>query len=389
MLGQIRFNIFAMRRAFDKQFLLLIICIALSGICMAQDPTISNYNHNQYYYNPAYTGYQGGYQIAATYRTQWPNVPGKIFPGPLSTSYGFFNAGISKGEYYIAGAGAFGMQDVEGQGFLTTSTGGLSYAQHFPIRIYKADDLPRLEISIGFKGYINSISVNWNKLIFGDQLSIDNGINGSSAFDHTGIESILTGDMDAGLLLQNNFMGKKDWHNELGFAMDHIVSPATSLLRSTEATTRIPRKFIASYRSTVRLQNGHFFIGPTVLFENQSNFYDLNTGVEFFYKNNPRSAGIPFSISFGHRFSITQDQKNTNAIIVSVTHKGVIGKTNPTIYYAGFSVDCPYAGLGLQTNGAYELSIGVVIPSKGNNRFSECPYSSFDHSSEMMNWIKE
>ena len=79
------------------------------------------------------------------------------------------------------------MQDVEGEGFLTTNTVGISYAQHFAKIGPKSDALPRFQLSLGFKAYFNSISVNWDKLVFSDDLNLQPGNYWYSQGDRAGM----------------------------------------------------------------------------------------------------------------------------------------------------------------------------------------------------------
>lgn len=353
--------------------------MALPKSSFGQDPTYSQFNLNQLYYNPAYTGYHYGYQVTATYRTLWPNVRGKQFPGPLSTYHAWFDGFINIKNAFYAGVGVFAMQDIEGEGHLTTSSIGISYAQHLPKIGYKSDLSPRIRLSLGFKAYFNSIFIDWDRLVFTDQLNVDYGITGSSAFSHHGTFRKNYFDFDAGLLLLNNFMGKDKWYNELGFAMAHILAPSISLTGSTEDRTRLPRKYVLSYRSTVGLAKGKLFTGPTILFENQKDFFELNVGLDFFVKPKLNTPVVPLNISIMNRLSIIQGKINTSAIMIGLTHKGLLGKKNAPIYSIGIAADFPYMGLGMQTAGAYELTIGIIIPPKGSNGYSSCPYSTFDH----------
>ena len=341
--------------------------------CFAQDPTFSQYNLNQYYYNPAYTGDHHGYQIAGTYRTLWPNTPGKVFPGALSTYYALFDAYVKRGGY-AAGVGAFGMQNAEGEGYLTTSTFGISYAQHLPRIGGRNESLPRIELSLGFKAYVNTISVNWDKLVFSDQLDLDKGIVGQSSSGHAGIGHKFTADLDVGLLLKNNFMGKEKWYNEVGFGMSHILTPNISLVGEV---AKLPRKYDVSYRTSVYL-NPHFYIGTTILYENQSTFHELNTGLDLYVNPNIHSPVIPLWFSVMNRLSIVPGSANTNSIIGSLKYKWLMGRQVKTVYFVGFSADFPYSGLGtIKSKGAYELSLGVIIARKGNDHFSRCPFSTF------------
>ena len=368
----------------------LCACFYLSPkISRAQDPTYSQFNLNQLYYNPAYTGYQYGHQISATYRTLWPNVRGKKIPGPLSTYHAWFDGVVNLPKGMYLGLGAFAMQDVEGEGFLTTTSGGLSIAAHFPKISYRQDALPRLKLSVGAKVYFNSLSIDWDRLVFTDQLDIDLGILGSSGFGETGRFRRNYFDFDIGGLLLNNFMGKDKWYNEFGFSVAHVLMPSISLTGATDENRALPRKYVVSYRSTVNLVGGKLFIGPTILFENQgspffriktADFYTLNTGLDFFIRPSTRSWVVPLTVSLMNRMSIVQNKINTSSIILGLTHKGSFGgKPSSPVYYVGAAFDFPYLGLGMQSAGAYEFTVGIIFPPKHTNGFSSCPYSTFDH----------
>ena len=372
-----------MKRLFISLFCVLGILIINSRKSYAQDPTYSQYNFNQLYYNPAYTGYHYGYQLQATYRTLWPNTGGKAFPGPLSTYHAWFDGFVNIRKVFHAGIGAFAMQDVEGYGSLTTSSFGISYAQHLPKIGFKTDANPRIRLSVGFKAYFNSVFIDWDKLVFTDQLSKDFGILGLSAFGQQGTIRRNYFDLDAGILLQNNFMGKDKWYNELGFSIGHVLAPSISLTGSTEDRTRLPRKFIGSYRSTIGMARGKLFTGPTILFENQRDFFALNAGIDFFIKPQPRSTVIPLSISIMNRLTVIQNKINTSSFIVGISHKGKLGnRSDAPIYFIGFAADFPYMGLGMQTAGAYELSIGIIIPRRGSVAIP-CPFGAFDHNASV------
>ena len=377
-----------MRNIFNYGVLVLLLgtCIRIS----AQDPTFSNFNFNQAYYNPAYTGYYEGYNISVTSHTMWPNIPGKIFPGALSTNTAYGDAWINKG-FYTAGAGVFATSDLEGEGFLRTNTFGVSYAQQLYLPGRNHSDPYRLKVSAGFKVYANSISIDWNKLTFSDQLNVDY-VNANSAFGKEGIGHATTFDIDAGILLQTNTLDNNrntSWHNEFGLALGHILSPATSFLGDPENATHIPRKLVLSYTSYIKLPNKHFFVMPTALFQKQSNFYEFDASLEVCYKLNEKDAGIPIGLTIGNRLSIAPAVSNTNAVVVGLSRKSTFGSKNPIVYYISFSVEFPYGGLGTaQTYGTYELSLGFVFPAKLNDHFGQCPSGAYDHSGTIKSWAK-
>lgn len=359
-------------KRYIRVFGFLLSLLALASPAFAQDPTFSQYDPNQIYYNPAYSGYKKQTRFSVTYRNLWPNVPGKRLPGPLSTYSLTGDSYFSIRNKFNAGAGGFVMQDVEGQGFLTTTSAGVVYSQHMPNIRARNDQMDRFNIYLGFKAYYNNIRIDWSRFVFSDQLSPDYGITGPSSFSQDGISSRSYFDLDAGLLIRNNFQARGVWYNEIGFAMAHILAPSISITGANNDGARLPRKYVATYRSSIAIKDKQFFIGPTILFENQGKFYAMNAGIDFSLKLKKEQEVMPFGIGVYNRFSFitvnteTNKQKiNTSAIIVSLTHRGNFARGRYAVgYFAGFSVDLPYMGLGMQTAGAYELTLGVTIPNR-------------------------
>jgi len=310
-----------------------------------------------------------------TYRNLWPNVPGKEFPGPLSTYSATGDAYFNIQNKFMGGAGAYVMQDVEGQGYLTTTSAGVFYSQHMPsIRAFRDDknQPARFDIYAGFKVYYNHIHIDWSRFVFSDQLNPNYGITGPSSFNQDHLSQRDYFDFDFGVLVRNNFQAKGRWINEIGFAMAHILTPVISITGSNSDITRLPRKYTITYRANIAITENRFYIGPTIMFENQYKFYETLAGLDFYFRMSRKFETVPLSIGIYDRFSeivknqVTgQPKVNTSALIVSVTHKGNIPNgRNPLGYSVGFSVDFPYMGLGMQTAGAYEITLGLLIPYK-------------------------
>lgn len=370
-------------RPFIHSLLLCLMC--LGGLHLtAQDPTFSQFDANQLYYNPAYAGYKLGFRGEMSYRNLWPNVPGESFPGPLSTYTASCDAYFNIHDRFTGGAGAFAMQDVQGEGFLTTSTVGVVYSQHMPHIRARNDRSDRFNFYLGFKAYYNHIHIDWSRLVFSDQLSAAYGITGPSSFNQTAISGKSYMDLDYGILMRNNYRALDKWYNELGFAMAHVLAPTISLTGSTLDQARLPRKYTFTWRSNIALMDNNFYFGPSILLENQAKFYEVNAGGEFYMKMHSKQETIPLSIGLYDRFSFIvrnsetgQEKINTSAIILSITHRGTfINGRDALAYSIGFSVDFPYMGLGMQTAGAYEINLGILLPYKKGN-VMKCPFSSF------------
>ena len=244
--------------------------------------------------------------------------------------------------------------------------------------------MDRFSIYVGFKAYYSHIHVDWSRFVFSDQLNANYGVTGPSSFNQTSISSRGYFDFDYGLLVRNNFMGRGKWYNEVGFAMAHVLAPTISITGSNSDASRLPRKYTVTYRGTIAVAGDNFFVGPTILFENQGKFYETNAGIDFYIKFKGKHEAIPLSIGLYNRFSVIlkniqtgQAKINTSAVILAVTHRGNFSNgRNPVGYNVGFSVDFPYMGLGMQTAGAYEATLGVVIPYKRSDKL-KCPFEVF------------
>lgn len=352
---------------------------------LAQDPTFSQYDANQIYYNPAYAGYKKAVRFGATYRNLWPNVPGKKLPGPLG-SYSFTgDAYFNIKDRFTGGGGAFVMQDVEGVGYLTTTTAGIMYSQHMPKIKGRNDRMDRWNIYLGFKAYMGNIHVDWSRYVFSDQLDVNYGVANPSSFNQDNIVSKFYFDFDFGIVIRNNYRAKGKWFNEFGFSMSHVLAPTISITGSASDASRLPRKYVATYRSNIAVLKDNFYIGPTILFENQGRFFAVNGGLDFYVRfKHRKNESIPLSVGVYNRFSFilkdvrnNRNKINTSAIILSVTHRGNFASGKyATGYSVGFSVDFPYMGLGMQTAGAYEITAGITIPYKKRDVLT-CPFEAY------------
>jgi len=226
------------------------------------------------------------------------------------------------------------------------------YSQHLPGIYGRNDDKrqpARFDVYAGFKVYYNHIHIDWSRFVFSDQLSPTYGITGPSSFSQTGLSNRNYFDFDFGVLVRNNFRGKSRWINELGFSMAHVLAPNISITGATSDVTRLPRKYVGTYRANIALTENKFYIGPTILFENQGKFYETTAGLDFYMRLNQKYGSIPLSIGIYNRFSeVLKNTEtgagkiNTSAIILAVTHKGNIQNGRyPLGYSAGFSVDFP------------------------------------------------
>jgi hypothetical protein len=133
---------------------------------------------------------------------------------------------------------------------------------------------------------------------------------------------------------------------------------------SESEDSKLPRKYVGSYRMSVGLKDNQVYVGTTVVFEKQKDFYVLNTGADIYLNPRGRSPVIPLWFSLMNRVSLHSEAGRTSALIASFRYKWLMNKESKTVYYAGFSVDFPYSGLAMKSKGAYEL-----FPAQGRKLF--------------------
>jgi type IX secretion system PorP/SprF family membrane protein len=347
-------------------YVCFIVMMTMVTKVYAQDPTYSQYMGNELNFSPAYTGTAQDLRFSGTYRTLWPNVPGRILPGPLSSYVANIDFMLKIGKHFRSGIGAFAFQDVEGKGFLTTSSIGISYCQHMPHIKLKGDMFDRYNIFLGFRTSYNQVKIDYKRLVFTDQIDPYYGIlDQSSSFNNFGITRRGFIDLDLGLLVRHNFRGTDNWSNEIGFAIAHVLAPNIAISGADNEAATLPRRYVISYRSAIKTTK-QFYFGPLLLLELQGKYTSLKAGLDFYFKLNNNKNQIPLLFGLYHRTGV-HNNLNTRSVIIAIGNRGVLrsGMNNKyTTYALGVSADLTYGGLQMQTFGAYELTFSICIPTK-------------------------
>ena len=169
-----------------KRYLLIPIIflgiLLLSQYSRGQDPNYTQYFSTPLYYNPAYTGINSGVRARFTFRDQWPTLPVAF------KSY-YFSADL--GDRNLPGSGGLGLyvnSDNSGVGLKNSSsssstasptlnnmTVGLSVAVRIPITALFVSQ-------VGIKAAVVQRKVNWDALVWPDQLDPKYGKIYSSEF---------------------------------------------------------------------------------------------------------------------------------------------------------------------------------------------------------------
>src|SRR5689334_21689806 len=196
-----------------------LILIA-GGTVTAQDPQFSQFYAAPLYLNPAFAGATGQARVGANYRNQWPAIDANFTT--ISAFGDFYN------ESKNVGLGAIITRDQEGLLGIQSTMIGLMASYDLKIK-------DNLSFRPGFQASIYNRSINFDRLLFGDQFDPTTGqiIPGSvSAEQLSGGQSKFFPDMTMGGL----FYSKNGWFGVTGA---HITQPNQSLVGSPD---KLPMK---------------------------------------------------------------------------------------------------------------------------------------------------
>lgn len=323
----------------------LIVLVLGCFKMQAQDPIFSQFYAAPIVVNPAFTGNSYAPRISLNYRNQWPGIGDGGAYTTYAASYDQFAEALN------SGFGLLLLTDDAGAGILrTTKLSGLySYRVQFNDRLFA---------KIGLEaGYVQS-RLDWDQLIFGDQIDELGGFSpGGSAIptQEERPEDLNRNyfDLSAGMLVYSDrFYG--------GVSLKHLNRPEDSFLGvNPNLQTGVPIRTTVHAGAEFDLGTGNIgnepaFISPNILYANQGPFSQIIAG-----------AYIGFGTLFGgawyrHAFG------NPDAVI------GLVGVRINEIK-VGYSFDATTSGLGLNnTGGSHELSLSFDLQKPRKPDFNDC-----------------
>jgi type IX secretion system PorP/SprF family membrane protein len=325
----------------------LFICFA--KLVWAQDPEFSQYYASPLYLNPAFAGTASDHRFILNYRNQWPSISNGFVTTALSYDYNM--------PHLKSGIGALVVQDKAGTAGLKSTTLNFQYS-------YKASFNNKLVISSGLNFGAGFRSIDFNKLVFGDQLKFDRDDVPSDDPILNSTDQSAYFDFGAGILAYS----KKFW---LGFSSSHINRPNRSLLNGE---AEIPVKSTVHGGVRIPLYHGPFkrektaAIMPSFVYKKQAQFDQLDLGTFFFYE--PVVVGLWYrGIPLEQNVS---DNISQDAVVVML---GFQLLKIEVIYSYDFTI----SQLGPISGGAHELALKYKLDfstggkTKRKERFIPCP----------------
>jgi len=316
----------------------------------AQDPEFSQYYAAPLYLNPAFAGTTDDHRFMANYRNQWPNITKGYQTYSFSYDYNLY--------HYNSGVGFMVTSDKAG-------TAGLKSTELNFVYSYKFNIAGKWVIASGLNFGYAFRSIDFNKLIFSDQLQFD--ANGNAPSDDPAAYNLSTAkyfDFDAGALAYN----KTFW---FGFAASHLNTPNRSLMNE-EAI--LPMKMTLHGGVRIPLYWGPFkrdrisVLSPSFVYKRQGNFDQLDVGAYFLY--DPVVIGVWYRgipIQQNVKDNISQD-----AVVV------ILGFNLAQVEFS-YSYDFTVSDLGPASGGTHELALKYKLAiqtgakHKRKQKFIPCP----------------
>jgi type IX secretion system PorP/SprF family membrane protein len=308
---------------------ILLFFTILAGIirCNAQDVIYSQFYANPLYLNPALAGAKLCHRLTLNYRNQWPTI-----------QQGYVSYNATWDQYYDKISGAVGVivnSDADGGGVYKKFSGSGIYSYQLQASRY-------IMLNIALQaGYIQ-YRLDWDKLVFGDQINIHTGNLEPTQEKLPPSLKIGNVDFSAGLL------GGYKENLYFGIAVNHLSRPDFSFYEGS--TNRMDLRWTLHTGMLIDLHQGiekanvrDFSLSPNIVYEQQGKFHQLNAGMSV--NMYPLLAGIWFRHSF----------ENPDAVIVLFGYQ----ENNYKIEY---SFDYTISRLTMKSAGAHEISIAWLFP---------------------------
>jgi type IX secretion system PorP/SprF family membrane protein len=327
-----------------KKGLIILVMILAGAASYAQDHLYSQFFNAPVYLNPALNGqFEGDLRMNLIYRNQWSSIPGNMSYVSASIDYNMPSIGGGIGLMFTRGS--------EGTAYLNKNNISGIYSYSVGSEDYV--------LSFGLQAGITNRSVDWSKLVFGDQIDPRLGyIPGSaSSADLPQFNNKFYFDSGAGInFVTGEFM--------IGGALQHLNKPNESF---TGTPVKLPMRISShiSYRIDLNRYDNYdedekSYVIPSVVFYKQASSQSYSAGVQ--YKRRGVNAGLWYR---------SGNTGGPSAVVVSFIFDLFINKDGGEKVRFGLSHDATTTKLNYSnTSGSTEGSIGyeTTLPSRDGYR---------------------
>lgn len=326
------------KRLLSTLFITSCVFFALQS----QDYIYSQFYNAPLQLNPAFAGNTTAAHFNLNYRVQWPS---------LNTSYKTYS--VSYDQFirkFNSGVGLWMSNDNQGDGIITSIDVKGIYS-------YKMQFQSGYQLKIGIEAGMKQSRLDWNKLIFYDQIDRRDGPNpGGSTIPSADVQpdnlSRAVLDVATGILLYNP-------KYYIGLTAKHLTSPYIGFgTENISERKGIPLLLSLHAGYQIVLDEGNkrikpSFISPNVLFAKQGSLNQINFGT--YLQIQSVFGGIWMRHTFG----------NIDALIFSF---GVDAGN----FKIAYSFDLTSSSLGLSTGGSHELGLSMRIGVKEPSKLNDC-----------------
>jgi type IX secretion system PorP/SprF family membrane protein len=324
-----------------KYIIALITLLAVQFKATSQDVAFSQFYANPLYLNSALAGLKLCPRLTLNYRNQWPDITNGYVT--YSATYDDYIKSLS------GGVGVIMNSTVAGGGIYNIFSGSALYS-------YRLQASRQLVLNASIKAGYSQYRLNWEKLVFGDQLNAQTGIMNYTS--ETRPTNLNAGALD----LSAGFVAGYKESMYFGIAADHLNRADISVYDNK--STRMNVRYTVHAGAIFDLVQGmdgedikNFSLTPNIVYMQQGKFHQLNLGMSV--NTYPFTAGLWFRHNF----------ENPDAVIVLLGFQ-------QKHYKIGYSFDYSVSRLGIQTGNAHEFSIAWLFNGPGKNfhiRELKCP----------------
>jgi type IX secretion system PorP/SprF family membrane protein len=303
----------------------VFIFTAFSNLLNAQDIRFSQFYANKLYLNPALAGSTNYANVSLNYRNQWPNleVPFVTYSVAFDNFYENINGGI----------GIMAIQDDQGDGALKTTRFSGCYSFYLRLSNY-------LVIRPALQATFIQKSIDWNKLVFPDQVDpiYGNILPHNTTGDPGGRDK---GGVDftfGTVAYFHNFYG--------GLVVNHIARPDLSFDENESDQVEAKYTFHGGAEFVIKgrtKKGGDWRLSPALLFQKQGEFSQMNYGLYV------SKMSVVLGLWFNQNFELNYD--SFIAMIGLATERLKIG----------YSYDYAVSRLSHTNAGAHEVSISFPV----------------------------
>ena len=321
-------------------YLIFAICFCSITSVEAQDLVFSQFYNAPLVINPAFAGNSTSAQFSGNYRLQWPGLPGT-----------YESVALGYNQYFRkirSGVGFSVISDSSGGGTLQHLTVGGTYMYKI---VLKGD----YQLKIGIETAVGQNRLDWDRLVFGDQLSTSGPVLVGGSPSEIPPDSFNKAylDISTGLLIYN-----KSWF--AGMTMKHMNTPDTGFLSvGNEGRLGLPIlwNMHVGYQYVFDIGNKQTkpsFVSPSLLIANQADFWQVNAGAYVQLKSLILGAYVRHTLA------------NSDALILA-------GGVNLDPIKITYSYDLTISGLGANTGGSHEIGILYTLANKRQeSKINDC-----------------